>query len=248
MKNPLQLTTYNRQPTRGGFSRTPNLELFRFCKNFISGVVKFSRKQFTLVPHGETKKTTPNLACGFSLIELLVAVSIFTVVAMVSISALISVNDANKKAQTIRAIIDNLNFSVENMARNLRVGSNYYCGYSATERPPGDCPNSSNAISFFDHNGNWIVYYLSTDGRNQIRKISGTGTDLPLTPYIDSAPGGLQPLEINHLAFFVSGAASTGDNQQPRVVIVLSGTARYSEKIETKFQIQTSVSQRSLDL
>ena len=143
----------------------------------------------------------------------------------------------------MRAIIDNLNFAVENMARNLRVGSNYFCGESLAFHAPADCSLSGgSAISFRDYNNNWVVYRLNSTA--QIEKSVNSGSYLPLTPY--NASVSLQPLSIDYLRFYVSGSPS-GDGLQPRVVVVIQGTAIYNTKIQTKFQLQTSVSQRKID-
>ena len=185
---------------------------------------------------------------GYSLVELMVAVTLFTLVAMASISALISINDASKKAQTMRAILDNLNFAAENMARNLRVGTNYYCGESLTPQPPLDCSLSGgSAISFSDYEGRWIVYRFNSTKKNIERFIGGVGP-LPLTP--ENPVGSLpeeNPLSVDNLRFYVSGSGPS-DGKQPRVVIVLDGTAKHSNKIQTTFELQTSVSGRQIDL
>ena len=69
---------------------------------------------------------------GFTLVEMIVALGFFTVIMLVVISVLASVSGANEKARTMRIVIDNLNFAVENMARTLRVGSQYHCGSSGS--------------------------------------------------------------------------------------------------------------------
>lgn len=222
-----------------------------------------SNKQFTINKWNFLKAKSYKLKAshGFSLVEMMVAVSLFTIVAMVAISALLSVNDANRKAQTMRAIIDNLNFAVENMARNLRVGMTYHCAVGSTIDPGNattllDCPNGTDGIAFEAHDGNpsnsgdQIVYRLDTDaptGKGQIVKSLSSGTSgsfLPMTPFIDGLA--FQPLVVDYLRFYVVGT-SADDEKQPRVVIVVGGTASYSDKIKTRFLIQTSVSQRHLD-
>lgn len=195
---------------------------------------------------------------GFTLIELMVSVAIFAVVAVVSISSLSAINYANKKAQTMRAIIDNLNFAMENMARSLRVGTTYHCDYqkdgSGYPRiyEPLDCPSPSGSIAFESYDGDpgnandQIVYGLDPN-TGQIMKSKDSGTTfLPLTPHIDSPLGGFQPLTINYLHFYVAGSTEN-DGIQPRVVIVVGGTAYYDNKTSTDFQLETSVTQRRID-
>lgn len=196
---------------------------------------------------------------GYSLVELIVAIAIFTIVAIVSISALISINDANKKAQTTRAIIDNLNFAVENMARNLRVGTNYFCGGSTISPADvslgtnGNCLGGNVGIAFKSYTGSNVAYRLNSNGQIEKSDSSWTGSSswLPISPYITPPVGSTsfaQPLTIDSMKFYVTGTdPAESPMVQPRVVIVIRGTARYNDKIQTQFNIQTSVSQRRLD-
>ena len=52
---------------------------------------------------------------------------------------------------------------------------------------------------------------------------------------------------VEDLKFYVTGTSAT-DVLQPRVIIVVVGYAGVQEKIRTDFNIQTSVSQRQLDI
>ena len=67
------------------------------------------------------------IAGGFTLVEMIVSVAIFTIVAFVAVGALLKVIDANKKSQSLKTSINNLNFALESLSREMRVGSNYTC-------------------------------------------------------------------------------------------------------------------------
>src|SRR3989344_1570356 len=82
---------------------------------------------------------------GFTLLEMIVSITIFTVVALVAVGALLKVVDANKKAQSLKSTINNLNFALDSMSREMRVGSNYFCSET--------CNGSS---------GNWTVSFESS--------------------------------------------------------------------------------------
>ena len=58
---------------------------------------------------------------GFTLVEIMVAIGIFVALVTVSMGALASIFDANRKSQSLKAIMTNLNFAVEVMAREIRV-------------------------------------------------------------------------------------------------------------------------------
>lgn len=64
---------------------------------------------------------------GFTLVEIIVAMMIFSIVAVVALAALIKIIDANKKAQTTQDAVTNLSFALEAMSREMRSGSAYYC-------------------------------------------------------------------------------------------------------------------------
>ncbi|MEK7115472.1 MAG: type II secretion system protein [Patescibacteria group bacterium] len=191
-----------------------------------------------------TNYQLPTTQRGFTLIEILVATSLFSMVMIISIGSLVSINDSNKKAQISRTVIDNLNFAMENMTRNMRVGSNYHCDYGVspitTQR---DCPSGTDSIVFEGYKGkasdtgDQIVYRLNTTTR-QIESSTNSGnTFIPIT-----AP----ELTIDILQFYVTGAAP-GDGKQPRVVISISGTATFKTGIQSKVNLQSTASQRKLD-
>jgi prepilin-type N-terminal cleavage/methylation domain-containing protein len=64
---------------------------------------------------------------AFTLIEIIVSLGIFAVVATVALGALVKIVSANKKAQTIQAAVTNINYALDAMSREMRVGKNYYC-------------------------------------------------------------------------------------------------------------------------
>lgn len=61
---------------------------------------------------------------------MIVSLGIFAVVAVIAVGALLKITDANKKAQTLKSSINNINFAMESMSREIRMGSNYYCDYN----------------------------------------------------------------------------------------------------------------------
>jgi len=64
---------------------------------------------------------------GFTLVEVLVSVTIFTVVAIVGITAVIVAKSAYEKNQAIRATSDSLMFILDDISRTARLGDYYRC-------------------------------------------------------------------------------------------------------------------------
>ncbi|HAS80777.1 MAG: hypothetical protein UR25_C0003G0021 [Candidatus Nomurabacteria bacterium GW2011_GWE1_32_28] len=168
---------------------------------------------------------------GYTIIETMIAISLFLIIITIGMGALLNANALHKKSQNKRSIVDNLNFIMEDMSRNIRTGSNYSC-----DRGP-NCSSGGTTLSFISSDSTAWSYRIS--GNAIFRSISGVDTEL--TP---------SEVKINNSGFVVVGAEpfSTPDTQQPLVTIMLSGAITESDGSLTPFSLQTSVSQRLLDI
>jgi len=184
---------------------------------------------------------------GFTLVELLIAIALFIVIVTISLGAILSVFDANKKAQSTKTVVDNLNLSIENMARTVRFGSNYYCGISndTTEPietlncPPNGSGDDSLSVTFFDKDLNRevrAIYRWDSTNKSILRSYDGEEES------ITSAD-----TKITNLTFYVSGSTA-GDTNQPYVFVVINGYVGTKPTSQANFSIQTLMSQRKLDL
>lgn len=190
------------------------------------------------------KARSRKLLAGFTLVELLISVSIFSLAIVVTIGALLNLTDANEKSQAILTAMDNLNAGVEQMARILREGDTYNCGGTLISSGESDCTNGANSISFLDQSGQRTVYrYQEIDGVGRLMRDKETPTETTTFPI--TAP----EINITELTFFVLGS-SPSDNLQPRVLILIDGetviTGLKADE-QSSFTLQTTVSQRTPD-
>ena len=187
---------------------------------------------------------------GFTIVEMLVAIFVFTIVMLVSSGAIFSILDANRKTRTIQLAIDNVDFALESMARTLRTGMSYHCDYSVTT-PARDVPLDcivigANSIVFEEANGTITdpndnyVYRLNTV-TNQIERQKNTSTGFVSI----TAPD----IPITHLSFFVWNTNSA-DGRQPVVIIRLEGLVgpAADPRKMTRFNLETLVTQRLPDI
>lgn len=178
------------------------------------------------------------LLTGFTLIEMMVAVAIFSMVMVVSSGAIFGIVRANQKASTLLSVLDNINFALESMSRNIRFGYDYHCTDLGDLASPRDCPYPAGGETFAYYDpieGETILYRLSGGA---IERLAEGGDYIPIT-----APGAV----ITRLSFFVEGAENQSVTQ-PKVKILLEGYAGERPDTRSSFSVQTTVSQRLIML
>ncbi len=176
---------------------------------------------------------------GFTLIEIMVAISVFSVIMLMVSSSIYTVFDSNRKSQSMRSVMDNLNLSLEAMTRTIRFGKDYHCDInSGVQASPQDCASGANSIAVTDFNGNRVIYKMV--GNRIARTVNG-GSDIYVTG---------TDVNISTTTFRVLGStpySSGSDLYQPKVIIVVDGYAGTKATSRSTFVLQTTVSQRQFD-
>lgn len=178
---------------------------------------------------------------AFTLVEMLVAVGLFIVIVFISLGAILNIFDANRRNQSSKTVVDNLNFSVENLARTVRFGANYHCGTSGDLENPSNCSNGDGVLAV-EFDGDTIVYRLC----GTVIKRSDQGED----NCNDNSMKAITSPEtvVQYLQFYVFGATDNPSLQQPYVVAVIKGYVGNKPTIQSAFSIETVMSQRKLDI
>lgn len=179
---------------------------------------------------------------GFTLIEMLVATAIFTVVMVSAVGALISIINANSRAQSIKTVIDNVTFAVDDMARNLRSGTNYQC-YDNSGNLKSDCSSVSPEIGY-ELNNNQIYYRFFQSqslsaGQGNIETCSVSNCNIQSGNW-QSLTAPTSTVNITNMKFIIYNSGSV----QPRIFITATGLIPVKNGTSTEFDIQTTVSQR----
>lgn len=187
----------------------------------------------------EDRKKNNKKTKGFSLIEMVVALGVFSTIAVIVAGALLSMSDAQKKAIALRLAQDNIGYTFETMTKEIRTGHSYHCGIGNDDFNinPRDCIVFPGGTSFIFINalGQTIIYRL-VNGQIE-RSANGGETFSTLTS---------PEVHVNQLTFYVRGAPEN-DKLQPLVTIILSGTAGETARAKTRINVQTTISQRFLD-
>jgi type II secretory pathway pseudopilin PulG len=204
---------------------------------------------------------------GYSLVEILVVLGLFSSIATLSLGALLNAQSVNARLQETQTILDNINLSTQTVTRDIRFGSDFYCEQTtpmgslssiptvpttrkncAPDSPkgtvlifkPSDATNDLDRVAYYVSNG--VLY-------KDIYPYLGTTTILQMTS---------DDVYISSLTFYVDGAnSSTGvndylnqtDYKQPIVTLFLSGVTRPAKASTppASFDIETAISAREID-
>ena len=196
---------------------------------------------------------------GFTLVELLVVLGLFSGIATLALGSLLNVRTLSAKLQSSQSVSDNLNLSVQTTMREIKFGSEFYCdttlptrvlmtrkscGYTSNGGKvlilkPGDAASSTDRIAFYVKNG---VLYKDDYRQGATSTDSMTSNDIT----------------IQSITFFVEGAQTYDgtsdvggllDYRQPLVTMLISGVPvdRMANTGLPAFNIQSTVSVREID-
>lgn len=202
---------------------------------------------------------------GFTLVEMIVVLGLFSFLMTLATGVLYSTQAISVKLQETQAILDNVNLSMDTMARDIRYGSNFHCTNSLN--------NSSSSLRkncLYENGGGKIIIFkpnnaaTSTDRVAYYSSSTSYGNVILKDEYTEEGTSTYQittnDVKINSLIFYVDGANSmsttTGENAddvydhiQPLIIVTASGETRPLSitSSSTKFSIETSLSAREID-
>lgn len=187
-----------------------------------------------MIEQKRTKKT------GFTLIEMMVAVSIFVIVAFIVVSTLLTMSYAYKKAQKMRLLMDNFNFALQAMSLTIREGVDYI----------GENDNwikFKPIDSWLEGENNYICYSFHSDSETDKGYIEKCSGDINLScPCSGSGVRFTSPdIDVDKLSFSINDSGFVSQNGLNKVKIMVGGEAGTVPREKTSFFIQNTVSQRN---
>src|SRR3989344_861635 len=172
---------------------------------------------------------------GFTLVEIIVALGIFVTTVTIAIGSLVGLYSANNKSQALSSVINDLNYSIENMTRTIRFATVFHCCSSGTLTSPQSC-NNGDTFFAVSTSSTPTIYRLQNNKLEQSTN-SGASYD-PITS---------SEVTIQYARFYVFNTTK-GDSNQPYAILVLKGFAGDKPGEQSVFDIQTKISQRELDI
>jgi prepilin-type N-terminal cleavage/methylation domain-containing protein len=181
---------------------------------------------------------------GFTLLELIVSIGLFTIVVTIAMSAYLALISLDRKARATNDLVTNLSFVVESMSHDIRTGTGYTCG------GVGHGPNcwgagGSTILSYTNEQNNLVTYLLTAAGT--------VGECVGPSPCNDSTATVLTDprIRVTNLTFYVDGVGTTVpyNTVQPRVMFTLTGTITPDNRsAPTTFTIESMATERLIEL
>ena len=182
---------------------------------------------------------------GYTLIEIIVAIGLFSMIMVFVMGIFKSVMEGQKLAISSQNIQENLRYTFEVMSREIRAAQGNHSGSECASTPIGyykvyntnstdDPPDSGNILYFKNKNNDCVVYATTTD--NQIQITRGLYSMI-VTP---------DEVEIKKFDFFVADdKANEFHSQQARVTFIIEAEIKGGKDIHKQnIKMQTTVSSR----
>jgi prepilin-type N-terminal cleavage/methylation domain-containing protein len=171
---------------------------------------------------------------GYTLLEIIVSIGIFSLVVLVAVSTFQSINEGQRSALASQNTQESMRYALEVMSKEMR---------SAKAKTPKCGGNTSNKVFnmntaqdnlyFQNKNNECVRYYLSN---NQLY-IDRNGTPLSITP---------DEIRVSELKFSVKDdAIATFHTVQPTVTMAMKvEMAKTSQMHKNEIYLQTTISSR----
>ena len=177
---------------------------------------------------------------GYTLVELIVSVAIFSVVMLVATAAFLTMISLDRQARATNDVVTNLSYVTDTMARALRTGEAYSCG------GVGDCSTPRSSITFTDSESRSVTYSRVTNPNNSsygsIQQCIGSTCMVVTDPRVN----------VELLSFYVAGSVAkqtNGDTRQPTVIFTVEGSVKPDARSNPiEFVIESGATQRIIDL
>lgn len=175
---------------------------------------------------------------GFSLIEMLVSVSIFTVIMMSSMDIFKMVIESQRGAIATQNVEESLKYFFEVTAKEIRMAQrnkNLFCTDVDNNAMYNSSTNSLGDILYFKNYHNECVKYslVSDQGINRFAITRGGVTD-----FISPAK-----INISYLRFILK-AEGGGNFDQPSVTMEIVANAIGKESSKSEMRVQTTLTSR----
>ncbi|MFA6304449.1 MAG: type II secretion system protein [Patescibacteria group bacterium] len=188
---------------------------------------------------------------GFTLVEVIVALGIFSIATTYAVSIFVQSNQVQKRTANADRLLADARYVLEVMAREVRLGHLDYAYYASQGISLANMPLTQDGaiLAIRDADNNQLLFRRVESAQDQGRYVVQTfagGAWLDITP---------EDLNVELLSFYITPAVDSmvwsdvlvdyPSDIQPRVTIVLSTSSLHEDIATTKIShLQTTVTER----
>lgn len=190
-------------------------------------------------PRDHTQK---DQRAGFTFVELLVSLALFLIVMTLALGSVVNVLDVNRRVESLQVVMNNFNYSLESMTRDIRFGH----AYDVDDDSCGDADCNQATVEFEPEGGGderEISYRLRNNRIERCNVNLADGercdSDSQYTPITSTS------VTVEQLKFR-SGGTGDDDGQQPRMTVQIKGFVG-NDRFRSEFNIQTAMNQRRIE-
>ena len=190
--------------TNNGFARGSTQH------HFSGGWLSNGTKKHKSDAHGGLPSTTfpsstsGKSGAGFTLLEILVVLGIFSVLAIVIVDVFLLALHSQRQASFRQETVANLRYVMETISRQTRMAEIDYDYYRPVSNQPPAITNPEDRLALRDQDGNSFVYFLDS-AKREIKLSVNDGQASPLTAAND--------VEVIQLLFYIDPITSPFSNE-----------------------------------
>lgn len=190
----------------------------------------FSRKKSLAVQTADVRSSKDDPPpTGFTVIELVVAMGIFSVVILMGVGGFARALKAQRQVSAFSSTNSNMSLVFEQIAREIRTGVNFCAN--------GIVCGSSSVLSFINARGDTVTYCLDGEAVERFIGNGSCGSGQKLTA---------DNVSVQYLTFIISG--NQNDDGRPPLITVLTGASpKDASAASYTVRFETTVSSRILD-
>jgi len=176
---------------------------------------------------------------GFTLIEVLVSIGLFAIIVTIAIGGLTRALRAQRQVASLLAASGNVSLVLEQMAREMRTGSDFFCVRGDSSPNPPCRVRIVSEIIFTNSSGEVVTYRLESGAIE--RGVEGSD--------FERITG--DNVAVQYLNFLLLGNGNSfRDNEDgfpPRVTIAIGVSPKEVTLADRVLSLQTTISSRLID-
>ena len=177
---------------------------------------------------------------GFTLIEVLVGLTLFAVVSTIAADLFLTFQRVSRKTESLEVLTANARFVVERIAREVREGRIDYVRYAqeglSTESQPLFLRTRGNEPLAFQHIEDALVMVTGSNDTSEALTASEVRVrkaDFVIAPTSD-------PFEFNN----ITGTFPSNEQPRVRIFLLLDNNLLDTDRNYTRYDVQTTISSR----